>query len=102
MVKKYLPLFQLLAETSDSQRLAILQTATPDQLHAVAEAIYNVLHGVCPLNGKDKKELFNYRTVIRRMVSKEIELKQRRRLMKKYQAILPLILKSVIRLLRSD
>lgn len=102
MVAKYLPLFQLLVETLSEQRSAILKTLSTQQLRAVLEAIYNVLKGTCPLNDKDKKLLYNYRTSIRRLVSKRLTRKQQRRLLKKYGDILPALLKPVVEFLRND
>jgi hypothetical protein len=96
MVKKYLPLFQLLVEASEPQRKAIIKTLSEQQVHAVIEAIYNVLGGVCPVNSKDKRTLCDYKTVIRRMVTKELTSKQRQSLLAKHQNILPLLLKPVL------
>ncbi len=100
MVQKYLPLFQLLVETTANQRAAILNTLSTQQLRAILEAIYNVLKGTCPLNDKDKKLLYDYRTVIRRLVSKCLSRKQQQRLLNKYQDILPVLLKPVVELLK--
>lgn len=100
MIKKHLPLFELLVEASECQRKAILKTLTDQQLHAVVEAIYNVLQGVCPLNSKDKKKLIDYKSVIRRLVSKELTKKQQQRLLHKNQDILPLLMKPVVNALK--
>ncbi|OOZ38117.1 hypothetical protein [Solemya elarraichensis gill symbiont] len=97
MINKYLPLFQFLVEASDEQRKVLVKTLTEQQLHAVNEATYNVLHGVCAIQRKDKKILDEFKTVIRRLVSKELTAKQQRRLLIKHHHILPLILKPVVK-----
>jgi hypothetical protein len=99
MIKKYLPLFQLLTEISEVQRLSILNTLTDQQVHAILEAIYNVLKGVCPMKYQDKKTLSEYKWIIRRLVSSELSTKQRKRMLKKYQAIIPILLKPVVKAL---
>jgi hypothetical protein len=71
MAKKYLPLYNLLIDSSDTQRKAIVNTLSAEQTHAVAEAIYNVLHGTCPINNKDKKTLAPRSAVMRRLVAAE-------------------------------
>jgi len=100
MTKKYLPLLEVLTGASVLQRKAILRTLTKQQLRAILEAVYNVLRGTCPLHPKDKKTLFEYRDIIRRMVSKKLSEKQQRLLVNKYQNILPLLLKPAIRALK--
>jgi hypothetical protein len=97
MVRKFLPLFEMLVEASEDQRKAILKTLSEPQMRAVIEAIYNVLGGVCPLSTKDKSKLYDYRTVIRRLVGKELTAKQRQRLLCKHQNILPLLLQPVLK-----
>jgi hypothetical protein len=102
MVRKYLPLFELLVEASEDQRKAVLKTLSEPQMRAVIEAIYNVLGGVCPLNIKDKSTLYDYRTIIRRLVGKELTAKQRQRLLCKHRNILPLLLKPVLKRFRHE
>ena len=97
MVKKYLSLFQMLVEASDVQRMAILKTLSDQQLRALIEAVYNVLRGVCSINNKDKKKLFNYKTIIRRLVNKELTSKQRHRLLINHQGMLPVLLRQVLK-----
>jgi hypothetical protein len=102
MVKKHLPLFEFLVRADDKQIAAILKTLSEQQLKAVLEAVYNVSKGICPLPNKTKKQLFEYKNVIRRLVSKELNREQQRRLLKKHQHLLPLVLKPVIKFLNND
>lgn len=95
-VHNYLPLFQLLVHSTVEQRAALMKTLTPLQLRAVLEAIYNVLKGTCPIRDKNKKKLERYKSIIRRLVSKELSRPQQQRLLYKHRNVLPLILTPVI------
>ena len=95
-VEKHIPLFQVLVDTTDAQRLAIVRTFSPNQLKATLEAIYNVLRGSCPISDKVKKTLYQQRNIIRRLVSKDLTREQQHRLLVKHRALLPLLLKPVI------
>lgn len=95
-VEKHLALFRLLVETTEAQRLAILKTSTPSQIRSLLEAIYNVLKGTCPISDKAKKKLYRQRTTIRRLVSKDLTLQQRQRLLVRHATLLPLLLKNVV------
>ena len=100
MVRKHLSLFDVLVQSTDKQREVFLKTVSETQLKAILEAIYNVLFGTCSINTKDKRKLKPHSAVIRRMLSKELTLKQQRRLLKKHQHLLPLLLKPVIDMFR--
>ena len=90
-VEKHLALLHLLAETTDTQRLAIIKTLSPSQIRAVLEAIYNVLRGTCPVSDKARKALHHQRRIIRRLVSKDLSLQQRQRLLIRHTRLLPLL-----------
>ena len=98
-IRKHLSLLSLLVDSPDDQKAAIVKTLTSTQLRAVQEAIYNVLKGNCPINDKLKKKLEHHKINIRRLVSKDLTRQQQRRLLVKHIAILPLILKPVIKFL---
>jgi hypothetical protein len=101
MVQKHLALFELLVQSQDRQRSALLKTLTDTQLKALLEAIYNVLKGTCPINDKDKKKLNRHKNVIRRLVSSTLTQKQRQRVLIKYRYILSTLLKPVVEMLKS-
>lgn len=98
-VEKHLALFRLLVDTTEAQRLAILKTCTPSQIRSLLEAIYNVLKGTCPISDKAKKKLYHQRKTIRRLVSKDLTLQQRQRLLVRHAALVPLLLKPVVEIL---
>ena len=94
--EKHLALLQLLVDTTEAQRLAIVKTLNPSQRRAVLEAIYNVLRGTCPVTDKVKKKLYHQRRTIRRLVSKDLTLQQQQRLLVRHAALLPLLLAPVV------
>jgi len=98
-IRKHLSLFNLLTEAPDEQRFALLKTLNPSQLRAVLEAIYNVLRGTCPIQDKLKKALYPHRSVLRRLVSKELTRQQQQRLLVKHRSVVALALKPVVDLL---
>ena len=95
-VRNYLPLFEILVSGTDEQRGALIRTLSELQLRAILEAVYNVLKGTCPIKGKDKKKLAKYKSVIRRLVSKDLTRLQQRRLLTKHRTLLPLVLSPVV------
>lgn len=95
-VEKHLALFQLLVDTTDAQRRAIVRTCSQGQIRTVLEAIYNVLRGTCPISDKVKKTLYQQRRIIRHLVSKDLTLQQRKRLLVRNAALLPLLLRPVV------
>ena len=101
MVRKHLPLFEILISSSDNQRQAVLKTLADSQLKAILEAIYNVLKGTCPLRDKERNKSVPFKTVIRRIVSDGLTQKQRKRLLSKHHHLLPFLLKPVVEMLQS-
>lgn len=77
---------RLLLNTNPRQKRALLKTLQKSQLNAIVQIVYNVLMGNRILPDKDKKDLFKHKTVIRRLVSKGVSQKERKRLLLKYLA----------------
>ena len=48
-VKKHLDFLNLLSETHPFQQRALLETAEPDQVCAICERSYNIMHGNIPI-----------------------------------------------------
>ena len=51
---------QLLAACPAYQRQFLLKTATPQQLHALVQVLYNVLMGHIPISEENKRILLYY------------------------------------------
>ena len=54
---------QLLAACPAYQRQFLLKTATPQQLHALVQVLYNVLMGHIPISEENKRVLLPYKDV---------------------------------------
>lgn len=100
-VEKHLTLLEFLAYSTIEQRKVLIKALTEEQLKVVLEAIYNVLFGTCPIEKALKKKLSSNKTVIRRMVSKDLTPKQQQRLLKKHSDLLPFLLKPVVEMFKS-
>lgn len=98
MMRKHIALFEVVVQSTDFQRLALLKTLTDKQIRAILEVIYNVLKGTCPIDSKEKKKLNLHKSALRRLVSSDLNLKQRQRLLIKHRDILPSLLKPVLRM----
>ena len=53
---------QLLADCLAYQRQFLLKTATPQQLHALVQFLYNILMGHIPISEENKRTLLPYLT----------------------------------------
>lgn len=98
-IQKHLPLLSVLVTATEAQTQALLKTLNPVQLRVVLEAIYNVLRGTCPISDKLKKNLYQHRRIIRRLVAKDLTRPQQQRLLVKHRRLLPLLLRPVIEFL---
>jgi len=67
-----------LNDASDQQLSYILKILTKEQLQAIIEIIYNVLHGVCTISEANKSILTKHKRLIRRLVAKRSTLTRER------------------------
>ena len=59
-MERNIQFLQLLTETSESQREALLKTATPSQIRALAEVIKNILNQKIPC-GENQEEIEDFK-----------------------------------------
>ncbi len=79
-VKENLPFLQLLARTkSDSQRFALLKTATPSQVRVLSEIALHVLTGHCNINSIDRKLLRSKIKTLKKVASTNRSYKSKKR-----------------------
>ena len=55
---------QLLADCPAYQRQFLLKTATPQQLHALVQVLYNILMGHIPISEENKRTLLPYKDAL--------------------------------------
>lgn len=85
----------LLLSADKRQRHVLLKTISKRQLAALAEIVYNILHGYGSLSEKDKTRLRRHRSVIRNFVNQHMSSSRRKRLLQKYFFIFYGLLKVV-------
>ena len=79
-LKANLPFLQLLARTkSDSQRYALLRTATPSQVRVLSEISLHVLTGHCRINSIDRKLLRSKINTLKKVASAGRSYKSKKR-----------------------
>ena len=57
VVKNNLPFLHLLTCCPEHQRQFLLETATPEQIHALVQIVFNMLHGNIPVSKEVKRNL---------------------------------------------
>lgn len=68
-----------LKKLSIKKRKDILRKADPVLVHSIGECCYNVLRGNVPLKQRSLKALQKYKTVIRKVGSKKLSIKAKKK-----------------------
>ena len=68
----------LVSITSSGQRKSLLETASADQITALAEIAYNILSGVFELTNSELTSLQRYRSVLRKLASKHFRTDEKK------------------------
>ena len=78
-VKRNIYFLRYLSTLANSvQRKALLETASADQITAVAEIAYNILGGVFELTDSELSSLQRYKCVIRKLASRHFRTDEKR------------------------
>ncbi|CAH3192100.1 unnamed protein product, partial [Porites evermanni] len=72
---------QLLAACPAYQRQFLLKTATPQQLHALVQVLYNLLMGHIPISEENKRVLLPYKDALLNMASPNVPFKTKKRVL---------------------
>ena len=86
---------KFLLDIPKQQLVRFLKIITKEQLQAIIEIIYNVVQGVCYISEINKSVLSKHKNIIRKLVSKQTTLLQRKKLLVKIHTILPILFTSV-------
>ena len=93
---------QLLANSKNKRRQTLLEIATSDEIKAIIELLYNILHGSIKLSTKDLQKLRKYKKLIREITEKKKNVKQVKGLLKqKGGFLLPLAIPLVLAALKT-
>ena len=72
---------QLLADCPAYQRQFLLKTATPQQLHALVQVLYNLLMGHIPVSEENKRVLLPYKDALLNLASPNVPFKTKKRVL---------------------
>ena len=72
---------QLLADCPAYQLRFLLKTATPQQLHALVQVLYNVLMGHIPIPEENKRILLPYKDALLDLASPNVPYKTKKRVL---------------------
>ena len=72
---------QLLADCPAYQRQFLLKTATPQQLHALVQVLYNVLMRHIPISEENKRILLPYKDALLDLASPNVPYKTKKRVL---------------------
>ena len=68
----------MLADCPAYQRQFLLKTATPQQLHALVQVLYNILMGHIPISEENKRILLPHKDVLRNLASLNVPYKTKK------------------------
>ena len=72
---------QLLADCPPYQRQFLLKTATPQQLHALVQVLYNMLKGHIPISKENKRILLPYKDALLNLARSNVPYKTKKRVL---------------------
>ena len=77
-VKKNLPYLHLLTCCPEHQRQFLLETATPEQIHALVQILFNMLHGNIPVSKEVKRSLKKHIDALVSLVESSVPYKTKK------------------------
>lgn len=96
LVKKQAAFLRLVKDTSSkTQRKALLDTATKEQLLALTEVTYNLLHGSLTLKGIHKKQLQRHKKFVRLLGNPRVGVRLKQKALCRQGGVVATILKVV-------
>ena len=78
VVKNNLPFLHLLTCCPEHQRQFLLETATPEQIHALVQIVFNILHGNIPVSKEVKRNLKNHADALVSLVESSVPFKTKK------------------------
>ena len=81
VVKRNRGYLHLLVSCPAHQRQFLLDTASPEQVHAIVQAAHNVSRGYVPLSNRDKQILTPYKDSIKDLEDPSIPYKEKKQIL---------------------
>lgn len=89
----------LLNKSNNKRRRLLIDDATADEIKALIEGLYNIIHGKVQISRSDFRKLKRYKRSIRRIVDKRRSIKYKKKLFKQeggmLSVALPLLLSAL-------
>ena len=76
--KEQLPFLHLLTSCPENQRQFLLETATPEQMHALVQIVFNILHRSIPVSTEVKRNLKKHVDVLVSLVESSVSYKKKK------------------------
>ena len=95
-LQKNIELLKILKKAELAQRKAILKTLNNEQLLCICECIDNILCGNVKISPVKKRELSKHVKILRKLVDKETDKEQKRKLLVQKGGFLPALLAPII------
>ena len=78
VVKNNLPFLHLFTCCPEHQRQFLLETATPEQIHALVQIVFNILHGNIPVSKEVKRNLKKHADALVSLVESGVPFKTKK------------------------
>ena len=98
-MKAHLSFVKLLSYCETKQQIALLQTASKEQIDVLSEIAFNFLIENIPSSDTQTKTLAQYKNAIRTVADKKVSTVQKRRVLIKSRKFLPILLKLALKYL---
>ena len=83
---------ELLNKSNTSRRKQLIDVATAEEIKALIEGLYNILHGKVKISNTEFKKLKRYKNHIRRIIDKRKSLKYKKTVFKQHGGMLSVAL----------
>ena len=101
-LKGYIPFFHLLLTTHKKQKIALLKSASKQQIEALCEVILNIITKTIPITSSEDKFLKRQSRNINKILRKTASVKYKQLMFSKRLKIVDVILSAVLNFLRND
>ena len=78
VVKNNLPFFHLLTCCPEHQRQFLLETATPEQIQALVQSLFNICHGNIPVSKEVKRNLKKHIDALVSLIESSVPYKKKK------------------------
>ena len=81
VVKNNRGFLQLLADCTKYQRQFLLRTATPQQIHALIQVLYNVLKQYIPVPEENRQKLLQYKDALFKLEEPDVPYRKKKHIL---------------------